>query len=47
MADGFDDAVRRAAALAQPGDAVILSPACSSYDMFENYKERGRRLRNW
>lgn len=44
MADGFDDAVRRAAALARPGDAVILSPACSSYDMFENYKERGKRF---
>jgi UDP-N-acetylmuramoylalanine--D-glutamate ligase len=43
-AASFDDAVRLAARLAQPGDAVILSPACSSYDMFENYKQRGDRF---
>ena len=42
IAESFEDAVRRAAAFARPGDAVILSPACSSYDMFENYKERGQ-----
>jgi UDP-N-acetylmuramoylalanine--D-glutamate ligase len=35
------DAVRTGASLAQPGDAVLLSPACSSYDMFEDYKHRG------
>ncbi len=35
------DAVTRAAALAQPGDAVLLSPACSSFDMFRDYKHRG------
>ncbi len=43
-AASFDDAVRMAAALARPGDAVILSPACSSYDMFDNYKQRGDRF---
>jgi UDP-N-acetylmuramoylalanine--D-glutamate ligase len=37
----MDDAVARAAALAQPGDAVVLSPACSSFDMFRNYADRG------
>ncbi len=40
-AGSMDDAVRAAAALAQPGDAVLLSPACSSFDMFRDYKHRG------
>jgi len=38
------DAVRQAFALAQPGDAVLLSPACSSFDMFKSYAERGDRF---
>jgi UDP-N-acetylmuramoylalanine--D-glutamate ligase len=40
----FDDAVRSAAAAARPGDVVLLSPACSSYDMFTDYEARGRRF---
>lgn len=39
-AGSMDDAVARAAALCQPGDAVVLSPACSSYDMFRDYAHR-------
>jgi len=40
-AETMDEAVARAAALAQPGDAVLLSPACSSFDMFRSYAHRG------
>lgn len=40
----MDEAVLRAFRLAQPGDAVLLSPACSSLDMFKNYSERGDRF---
>ena len=41
----FDDVVARARRAARPGDAVLLSPACSSYDMFANYEERGATFR--
>ncbi|MGH7665302.1 MAG: UDP-N-acetylmuramoyl-L-alanine--D-glutamate ligase, partial [Gemmatimonadaceae bacterium] len=37
VAGSFDDVIDRATRLAQPGDALLLSPACSSYDMFQNY----------
>ena len=38
----LEEAVARCAELALPGDAVLLSPACASLDMFKNYEERGR-----
>jgi len=38
----MEEAVRTAAKLAQPGDIVLLSPACASFDWFENYEHRGR-----
>ncbi|WP_236200805.1 UDP-N-acetylmuramoyl-L-alanine--D-glutamate ligase [Pseudomonas pseudonitroreducens] len=38
----LEEAVEHAADLALPGDAVLLSPACASLDMFKNYEERGR-----
>jgi UDP-N-acetylmuramoylalanine--D-glutamate ligase len=38
--------VRRAAVLAQPGEAVLLSPACASFDMFRSYAHRAEVFRH-
>ena len=40
-AGSMEDAIRRARRLARPGDIVLLSPACASFDMFDNYEDRG------
>ncbi|MGE5587942.1 MAG: UDP-N-acetylmuramoyl-L-alanine--D-glutamate ligase [Clostridia bacterium] len=44
-AGSFEEAVRLAAREAAPGDVVLLSPACASFDMFRNYKERGDKFK--
>jgi UDP-N-acetylmuramoylalanine--D-glutamate ligase len=41
-AKDMDDAVKVAADVALPGDCVLLSPACASFDMFDNYEHRGQ-----
>jgi len=45
VVDSLEDAVGQAVAVAQPGDTVLLSPACASFDMFRDYAERGERFR--
>ncbi|WP_298155327.1 UDP-N-acetylmuramoyl-L-alanine--D-glutamate ligase [Flavobacterium sp.] len=41
----MSDAVRTAQRLTEKGDAVLLSPACASFDLFENYEDRGRQFK--
>jgi UDP-N-acetylmuramoylalanine--D-glutamate ligase len=45
LGSSFEEVMRRARELAAPGDVVLLSPACSSYDMFTNYEHRGAEFR--
>jgi len=44
-ADTFAAAIRRAFELAKPSGVVLLAPACSSFDMFRDYADRGRRFK--
>jgi len=42
---GAEEAVKVAAKLASKGDTVLLSPACASFDLFDNYEDRGRQFK--
>jgi UDP-N-acetylmuramoylalanine--D-glutamate ligase len=43
--DNMNDAVRMAQRMTEKGDTVLLSPACASFDLFENYEDRGRQFK--
>lgn len=45
-ASGMEEAVNQAYYMAKKGDTVLLSPACASFDLFENYEDRGRQFKD-
>jgi UDP-N-acetylmuramoylalanine--D-glutamate ligase len=44
--DNMHDAVNTARHIAEKGDSVLLSPACASFDLFENYEDRGNQFKS-
>jgi UDP-N-acetylmuramoylalanine--D-glutamate ligase len=44
-AETLENAIRKANAVAQPGDVVLLAPACASFDQFKNYEQRGHMFK--
>ncbi|MBO5985295.1 MAG: UDP-N-acetylmuramoyl-L-alanine--D-glutamate ligase, partial [Lachnospiraceae bacterium] len=47
FADTYDECLKLCTELAQPGDAVLLSPACASWGMFPNYETRGKLFKEY
>ena len=45
-ADTLENALRKANAVAEPGDVVLLAPACASFDQFKNYEQRGQMFKD-
>ena len=46
IVDDLNSAVKNAHSIAQPGDVVLLSPGCASYDEFSNFEERGNHFKS-
>ena len=44
--DNMSDAVNSAYKVSKPGDVVLLSPACSSFDLFDSYEDRGNKFKD-
>jgi UDP-N-acetylmuramoylalanine--D-glutamate ligase len=42
----MEEALRAAVARAEPGDVVLLSPCCASFDLFKNYEDRGKQFKS-
>ncbi len=47
FAETYDECLKLCTSLAEPGDAVLLSPACASWGMFPNYETRGRMFKDY
>ena len=43
--DSAEEAVKVSSMIAKPGDVVLLSPCCASFDLFQNYEDRGRKFK--